>query len=528
MQWASHPSLHVYPDNGGEDPMGQQWKYDLYIDGKWTRGAAESDIPVINPATEEPIGAVPEATVADAHAAIESAHRAFSEGPWPFMKPAERGAKLKQLANILSSREAELKTLLTAEAGVCTQLLDPFQCGAAIDIAHYNADKVQDLVEWVESSPPTGGPNGMAGSALVREPVGVVAAITPFNFPLLLNMTKVIPAMAVGCTAVLKPHPWTPFDAFEIARAADEAGIPPGVLNVITGHAEIGDVLTGHPLVDMISFTGSTATGRRIMSRAGEQIKRVHLELGGKSARILLDDVPEEYVRQHGFGTMLTHSGQGCALQTRLLVPESLLPAFIEGIKAVIPFLKLGDPSDPATVIGPLISEQQRARVEEYVASGIEQGATLVCGGKRPDGLAKGFFYEPTVFVGTNEMRIAQEEIFGPVLTVIPYSGSEDEAVRLANDSIFGLAGSVVAANTSRAFNVARRIRAGNMTAEGVGSRGAAGDGPGSGQGPGWGQPVAGVGQGGAFGGFKQSGIGREWGRHGLEDFTEVKSIAWT
>jgi aldehyde dehydrogenase (NAD+) len=507
--------------------MTTRWNYELYIDGKWTRGAATQDITVIDPANEEAIGTVPEGTVDDARSAIEAAHRAFYDGPWPYMKPAERGAKLKALAEILSSREAELRELVVAEAGACGPMVDMVQVGGAIGIGHYNADRVQDLVQWVESSHPTGGPNGMAGSAVVREPVGVVAAITPFNFPFMLNMVKVMPAMAVGCSVVLKPHPWTPLDAFEIARAADEAGIPPGVLNVITGHAEVGDELTGNPLVDMITFTGSTATGRRIMSRAGEQIKRVQLELGGKSARIFLDDVPADFARQHGFGMVIAHCGQGCALQTRLLVPENLLDPLVEGIKGMVPFLKIGDTRDPETVLGPLVSAQQRERVEDYVASGIDQGATLVTGGKRPEGFEKGFFYEPTAFIGTNDMRIAQEEIFGPVLTIIPYSGDEDEAVRIANDSIYGLAGSVVSANTARAFNVARRIRAGNVTAEGVGTLGAINPGIGAGQGPGWGEPLAGIAQGGAFGGFKQSGIGREWGRHGLEDFTEVKSISW-
>ncbi len=508
--------------------MSTRWSYDLYINGKWTRGHAEREITVVDPATEEPVGRVPEATVEDARAAIEAAHRAFHEGPWPYMKPAERGAALKRMAEILSARSDEIAEIVVAEAGVCTQLIEPLQVGGAIGVCHFNAERVQDLLEWAEVSPPTGGSTGMAGSALVREPVGVVAAITPFNFPFLLNAVKAMPAMAVGCPVVLKPHPWTPLGAFELARAADEAGIPPGVFNVITGHAEVGDELTGNPLVDMITFTGSTVTGRRIMARAAERIARVQLELGGKSARVLLDDVPEEFVRQHGFGKMLTHCGQGCALQTRLLVPERLLDPLVEGIEESAARVKIGDPRDPSTVLGPLISEQQRARVEDYVASGIDQGATLVCGGKRPDGLEKGFFYEPTAFVGTNEMRIAQEEIFGPVLTIIPYSGSDEEAVRIANDSIFGLGGSVVAANTARAFNAARRIRAGTVAAEGVGGFGAANPGAGGGQGPGWGEPVAGFGQSGAFGGFKQSGIGREWGRLGLEDFTEVKSLSWT
>ena len=382
-------------------------------------------------------------------------------------------------------------------------------------------------MSWIEASAPTGGASGVSGSALVREPVGVVAAITPFNFPFMLNLVKSAPALAVGCTVVLKPHPWTPLDAFMIAQVAEEAGIPPGVFNVITGHGEVGDELTSNPMVDMVTFTGSTATGRRIMASASATVKRLQLELGGKSAQVILDDVPEDHVRQIGFGAVLTHCGQGCAIQTRLLMPEHLLDAYLEGAQAAVAGVKIGDPRDPSTTLGPLIREQQRSRVEGYVASGLEQGAQLVTGGKRPVGLDKGFFYEPTLLVGRNDMRISQEEIFGPVMTVIPYSGRDDDAVRIANDSIYGLAGGVTALNTARAFNVARQIRAGSMNVQGVGTAPPTAPSKGNGQGPGWGQSPTGIGQRGAFGGFKQSGIGREWGRHGLEDFTEVKSISW-
>jgi aldehyde dehydrogenase (NAD+) len=504
------------------------WNYRLFIDGAWTDGQADGAITVIDPATEESIGEVPEAGVEDARAAIAAARRAFDEGPWPYLKPAERGAVLKRMADVLQSRHDELRRLIVAETGSTGFITDAIQCGGAIGIGHYNAEQVQSLVEWVEASPPTGGPNGMAGSALVREPVGVVAAITPFNFPFMLNMVKVFPALAVGCPVVLKPHPWTPLDAFEIARAAEEAGLPPGVLNVITGHADVGDELTGNAAVDMITFTGSTATGRRIMSRAAEQIKRVQLELGGKSAQVILDDVPEAVARSIGFGAVLVHCGQGCALQTRLLMPEHLMGAYLEGVKAAAGQVVVGDPRDDASTLGPLIREQQRQRVHGYVTSGLEEGAELVTGGRVPGHLKKGFFYEPTVLVGRNDMRIAQEEIFGPVLTVIPYSGKDEDAVRIANDSIYGLSGGVLAANTARAFNVARRIRTGTVTATGVGQPSAGAPGLGNGQGPGWGEPMRGIAQGGAFGGFKQSGIGREWGRHGLEDFTEVKSISWS
>ncbi|MFW6093315.1 MAG: aldehyde dehydrogenase family protein [Pseudomonadota bacterium] len=504
------------------------WNYDLFIDGAWTRGTAAEDITVIDPATEAAIGRVPEAGAADAGAAVAAARRAFDEGPWPYMKPKERGAILKRMADILASRHDALRELIVAETGTAGMITDAVQCGGALGIGHYNADEAHHLVEWVEAGAPVGGPQGMAGSALVREPVGVVGAITPFNFPFMLNMVKVFPAMAVGCPVVLKPHPWTPLDAFEIARAAEEAELPPGVLNVVTGGADVGEELTGHPGVDMLTFTGSTATGRRIMSRAGEQIKRVHLELGGKSAQIVLDDVSEEVVRSIGFGAVLVHCGQGCALQTRLLMPEHLMDAYLDGVRAAREHIVVGDPRDSATVLGPLIREQQRQRVMGYVQSGLDEGAELVTGGKVPEHLDRGFFYEPTVLVGRNDMRIAQEEIFGPVLTVIPYSGSDDDAVRLANDSIYGLSGGVMAANTARAFNVARRVRTGTITATGVGQPPAGEPGPGGGQGPGWGQAPGGIGQGGAFGGFKQSGLGREWGRHGLEDFTEVKSISWS
>ena len=251
----------------------------------------------------------------------------------------------------------------------------------------------------------------------------------------MLNVVKVAPALAAGCTVVLKPHPWTPLDAFMIAQAAEAAGLPPGVLNVVTGHGDVGDLLTSNPMVDMVAFTGSTATGKRILASAAGTVKRVQLELGGKSAQVLLDDVGEDYARSVGFGAVLTHCGQGCVLSTRLLRPEHLMGAYREGVKAAAQAIKIGDPRDPTTTLGPLIREQQRSRVESYVASGNEQGAELLTGGQRPASLNKGFFFEPTVFVGENGMKIAQEEIFGPVLTVIPYSGEDDDAVRIANDS---------------------------------------------------------------------------------------------
>src|SRR5580658_7700797 len=374
--------------------MTDSWNFDLYIDGAWTKGEADRSIEVINPANEEVIGTVPEASPKDAVVAIEAARKAFDEGPWPFTKPAERAAALVRMAEYLESHAAELRDLIVAETGSVGFLTDYVQAGGSIGMFRSNAIRIEHMFEWIEAGAPTAGPNGMSGSALFREPIGVVGAITPFNFPFMLNVVKVAPALAAGCTVVLKPHPWTPLDAFLIAQAAEEAGLPPGVLNVITGHGEVGDEMTSSSLVDMITFTGSTATGRRIMANGAGTVKRLQLELGGKSAQVVLDDVSEDFARSIGFGDVLAHCGQGCVLQTRLLLPEHLMDAYREGVAATAPLIKIGDPTDPSTVLGPLIREQQRQRVEGYVESGKEQGAELVIGGKRPAGFDKGFFYE--------------------------------------------------------------------------------------------------------------------------------------
>jgi aldehyde dehydrogenase (NAD+) len=507
--------------------MARQWNSQLFVDGQWIDDDELPPIEVIDPATEEVIGRIPEASPKTAIRAIEAARKAFDEGPWPWLKPAERAAVLIRMAEILEARVDDLHELIVAETGSTGFVTEMLQGAGPIGMLRSNAAQIMHELQWVESvGHPTGGAGVIGGQALFREPIGVVAAITPFNFPFMLNMIKTAPALAVGCTVVLKPHPWTPLDAVFLAEAAEEAGLPPGVLNVITGHGEVGDELTSNPMVDMVTFTGSTATGRRIMASGANTIKRVQLELGGKSAHVVLDDAGEDYAHSIGFGAVLTHCGQGCAIPTRLLIPERLLEAYRSGVADAIAAVTIGDPRDPATTLGPLIREQQRERVESLVQSGLDEGAELVAGGKRPDDQPKGFFYEPTILIGHNRMRVSQEEVFGPVLTVIPYAGGDDEAVRLANDSIYGLGGGVMAKDAGRAFNVARQVRAGSLFAMSVAntqlpaSRGA-------GQGPGWGSTPAPIGQAGAFGGYKQSGLGREYGRHGLEDFTEVKSITW-
>jgi acyl-CoA reductase-like NAD-dependent aldehyde dehydrogenase len=337
---------------------------------------------------------------------------------------------------------------------------------------------------------------------LVREPVGVISAITPFNYPLFVNAWKVAPAIAMGNTIVLKPAPWTPLDAFEIARAAEEAEIPPGVVNVIGGGGvDVGEELVSNPMVDMVSFTGSVSAGRSVGALAAQTIKKVQLELGGKSALVALPDADPAQVVLGAISGCMIHAGQGCGCTTRLLLHESMHDEVLSQVATSASAMPLGDPRDEATQVGPLIREQHRQRVESYVQAGLEDGATLVTGGKRPD--RAGFFYEPTVFADVrNDMRIAQEEIFGPVLSVLRYR-DEDEAVRIANDSTFGLAGQVQSTDREHAKAFARRIRTGYV-------------------GLGIGPPNFN----GGWGGYKQSGVGREW-RAGLEEYTELKTITW-
>jgi aldehyde dehydrogenase (NAD+) len=511
--------------------MTGQWVFESYIGGKWTSGSASSTVEVLNPATEAVIGTVPHASPADASAAILAARKAFDDGPWPWLRVSERAAAMRRFASALSARRDEIAALLTAEVGMVSSL-EPIQVGEGLGAAHYCADWVAHALEWERPFPPSVAGASVGGRVIVREPLGVVGAITPFNFPFMLDMWKVAPALAVGCTVVLKPHPWTPLQSFLIAQAAEEAELPEGVLNVVVGGASVGSVLASSPLVDCIAFTGSTATGKEILKTAADTVKRVQLELGGKSAQIVLPDVPPEIAATLGASGVLTHCGQGCALPTRLLLHESQYDAYVSGARATVPGIKIGDPSDPSVALGPLIREQQRERVAGYVASGLEQGAELIVGGRRPAGLDRGFFYEPTIFGrARNNMKIAQEEIFGPVLTVLTY-GDEAEAVRIANDSVYGLAGYVLGMTAGRAFNVARQIRAGSLIATSVSGMMAppavgATD-PGSGRGPGWGGGgPAGMGAG-VWGGYKQSGQGREWGSYGFEEFTEVKSITWT
>ncbi|BBY80321.1 aldehyde dehydrogenase family protein [Mycolicibacterium pulveris] len=477
----------------------------LFIDGAWTDGVGEQALQVLNPATEEIIAEVPQASPADVDAAVQAARRAFDEGPWPSMSPAERGRILGAMADELTRRRDELVELNITEAGSTRMLAEFLQVGTPID--HF-ADMVHRVLPQFAFETPTAPVlgNGIGQGVIVREPYGVAALITAFNFPFLLNLAKIGPALAAGCTVVLKSSPYTPLEALILGEIAESAGLPPGTLNIVTGDVDAGEALTRHPGVDIVSFTGSDAVGRKVYTQGAESIKKVVLELGGKSANIILDDADLDKAMESVLGGFITHAGQGCALQTRILVHQSLHDDLVARIVGTLGFISVGDPADPATMMGPLIREVQRQRVEALIATGVDEGAQIAFGGKRPAHLDRGFFVEPTLFVGVdNGMRIAQEEFFGPVAAVIPFA-DDDEAVRIANDSRYGLSGGVWSADPLRAAAVARRLRTGMVVINGGG---------------GGLNPAA------PFGGYKHSGIGREFGEFGLSEYLQHKALQW-
>ncbi|MGE2728294.1 aldehyde dehydrogenase family protein [Mycolicibacterium vaccae] len=477
----------------------------LFIDGVWTDGVGDETLQVLNPATEETVAEVPQATPADVDAAVTAARRAFDEGPWPTMRPAERARILAAMADELDRRRAELVDLNVVEAGSTRMLADFLQVGTPIDHFRDMADRVLPQFPFEQPVPPIYG-NGIGQGVVVREAYGVAALITAFNFPFLLNLAKVGPALAAGCTAVLKSSPYTPLEALVLGEVAEAAGLPPGTLNIVTGDVAAGETLTRHPGVDIVSFTGSDTVGRKVYGQGAESIKKVVLELGGKSANILLDDADLDKAMEAVLGGFITHAGQGCALQTRILVHRSLHDDLVARIVGVLGFISVGDPADPATMVGPLIRAVQRERVEALIAAGVEEGAEIAYGGGRPAHLERGYFIEPTLFVGVdNKMRIAQEEFFGPVAVVIPFD-DDDEAVRIANDSRYGLSGGVWSADPLRAAGVARRLRTGMVVINGGG---------------GGLNPAA------PFGGYKQSGIGREFGEYGLSEYLQHKTLQW-
>jgi aldehyde dehydrogenase (NAD+) len=483
-------------------------KSELYIDGKWTAGTGSETITVINPATEVAIGTVPQASVADVREAIRAARTAFDEGPWPRMSPQERSRVLTAMGEIMQRRRAELVDLNIVETGSTRLLADFLQIGIPIDVWMDTATRVLPRYEFETPVSPNVIPGlGIGQGIVARQPIGVASLITPFNFPFLLNVFKVVSALAAGCTTILKPSPYTPYEAIVFAEIAEEAGLPAGVLNVVTGDIEASTVLTQDPMIDIVSFTGSDAVGRKVYGQAAPSLKKVILELGGKSANIICADADLERVLPSIIMNTVGHCGQGCAILSRTLVHQSIHDDVVNAVTAAMSFVTIGDPADSTVMMGPLIREQQRTRVEGLIRDAVDDGAQLVFGGGRPPGLDKGFFVQPTVFTGVrNDMRIAREEIFGPVNVIIPFA-DDDEAVRIANDSDYGLGGGVWSTDTVRALNIARRLHTGGVHINGGG---------------------VGLSPHVPFGGYKNSGLGREWGTWGMEEYLQHKSIEWS
>ena len=480
--------------------------YQLYIDGSWTSSDGDSVLTVLNPATEQVIGTVPEGTVSDVQRAVAAARRAFDEGRWPALSPRERTAAMLRFAEALEARAADLVDLNMLEVGSTRAWAEFLQVGLPVQHFRDMAERVLAQFPFEKPMPPTVGAT-LAQGVVRREPRGVAALVSAYNAPTFLNLMKLAPALAAGCTVVLKPAPTTPLETFVLGEVADAAGLPPGVLNIVTGDIAAGQALTSHPGVDVVSFTGSDAVGRLVYSQAAPTLKKVILELGGKSANIILPDADLSRVVPNVVLNMTVQAGQGCSLLTRTLVHESRLDELVGQVKTALDAIKVGDPADPATTMGPLISAAQRAKVESLIQAGRDEGAQIAHGGGRPAGLNRGFFIEPTLFVDVdNSMTIAQKEFFGPVGVVIPFK-DEEEAIRLANDSDFGLAGGVWAADPVHAYRIATRIRAGLIYING----GGAGSSPHT-----------------PFGGYKNSGLGVERGDYGLEEFLLTKSIIWS
>src|SRR5580704_9775764 len=464
----------------------------LYIDGAWVSPSGPDTLDVIDSTTEEVFATIPAGTPADIDRAVQAASRAFPG--WAATSAKDRGAYVQKMAEGLQARAGEIADVISHEVGMPRSLTETFQVGLPIGEFADNAARTASY-NWQEE---------IGNSLVIKEPVGVVGAITPWNFPLYQIALKVAPALAAGCTVVLKPSEVAPINAFILAEIIHEVGLPPGVFNLVSGVGPVvGEAIAAHPKVDMVSFTGSTRAGRRVMELAAQGIKRVSLELGGKSANILLDDADFATAVPAGLFACYMNSGQTCSALTRMLVPRDKL-AEVEAIAtAAAAGFAPGDPFEAGRLLGPLVSSVQRDRVRTYIQKGIDEGAKLLVGGaETPEGLDKGFFVQPTVFSEvTPDMTIAKEEIFGPVLVLMPYD-TEEEAIEIAIGTPYGLAGAVWSADSDRAERVARQLRTGQVDINGGNFN-----------------PQA------PFGGYKQSGFGRERGKYGLEEFVETKSM---
>jgi acyl-CoA reductase-like NAD-dependent aldehyde dehydrogenase len=477
----------------------------LYIAGEWV-GASQVE-PVVNPASEAVLGEAPVATNAQVELALAASREAFDRGPWPRLPQTQRQAKVAQFLHAIERRAGEIIPLIIEESGSLQALANIVQFALPLQLARYLVEistrpAVTPLP--VDVVPNAQGTLSLAASVVSREPVGVVVAITPYNVPFLTNVCKSVAAMLVGCTVILKPSPYTPFEALVLGEIADEVSLPKGVLNIVTGGPEVGTVLTSDKRVDMITFTGSDKVGAAIQAQAAPTLKRVVLELGGKSALIVRHDADIGIAAAAGLGGITMHCGQGCVLLTRHIVHNSIRSKYVDALKNLIGGVKVGDPNDPAATMGPLIREEARARTEKYVDIARAEGGRLIAGGKRPAHLKRGFYYEPTLFDGvSNTSRIAQEEVFGPLGVVIGFD-TDEEAIAIANDSEYGLSGAVFSTNVGRAYELALQFRSGGVTVN-----------------TGFPQLTRNA----PFGGIKRSGHGREYGELGLSEFTYIKTI---
>ena len=468
----------------------------FFIGGEWVAPSSDATVDVIDSSTELVYFRVPEAQATDMDRAVTAARRAFDDGPWPTMTHADRAEFLKGIAGGLRERAEDIGQIWPRESGALYLLARHSAAGTAGAFDYY-ADLAQSF-PFEEEAQPTTGEFGL----LVREPVGVVGAIIPWNAPIALITYKLAPALLAGCTVVLKCSPEAPGDAYVVAEIAEAVGLPAGVLNVVTADREVSELLVRDARVDKITFTGSTAAGRRIASICGARIARCTLELGGKSAALILDDMDLDDAASTLARAECTLSGQVCSSLTRIVVTRERHDDLVAALASAFSKVRVGDPFDPATQMGPLVSSRQRDRVEGYIAKGVDQGAVLVTGGGRPKDLGRGYYVEPTVFANVdNSSVIAQEEIFGPVLTVIP-ADDEDHLVATANDTVYGLNASVFTKDVDRARQVAGRLRSGTVGHNAF-------------------RTDFGI----AFGGFKQSGIGREGGVEGLLPFLETKTV---
>jgi acyl-CoA reductase-like NAD-dependent aldehyde dehydrogenase len=464
----------------------------IYIGGEWTRPSGSGSFDVTNSSTEERIGRIPACDATDVDRAVRAAVEAFDR--WAQTSPAERADYLEKIQAGLAARSQQIAETVAAEVGMPVALSAMIQAGLPA-MSFAVAAQLARSYAYEEK---------IGNSVVLKEPVGVVGCITPWNYPLHQIAAKVAPAMAAGCTVVLKPTEVAPLSAFMLAEIVSEVRLPAGVFNLVSGDGpSVGEAIARHPGVDMVSFTGSTRAGKRVTELAAATVKRVALELGGKSANVILDDADLQKAVRGGVQNCFLNSGQTCSAWTRMLVPRSKHDEAVQFAKATAESFTLGNALDPQTRLGPLVSKVQQERVRGYIRRGLEEGATLVTGGpEQPAGLPKGFFVKPTVFANVkSSMAIAQEEIFGPVLSILPYD-SEEDAVRIANDTIYGLAGGVWSRDPERAKRVARRMRTGQVDINGGNFN-----------------PMA------PFGGFKQSGHGRELGRYGFEEFLTTKSL---